>query len=94
MSASMHIDFSEVEAENIRRVASSLDQSPEATAQEAHTYGMYMLQRYAAMKERAKTVDVEKVIEMLKEVGKDNPPDPGDEIPEDLKEWVEAQRSR
>jgi hypothetical protein len=55
---------------------------------------MYMLQRYAAMKERAKTVDVKKVIEMLKEVGKDNPPDPGDEIPEDLKEWVEAQRSR
>ena len=85
MSASMHIDFTESEAEKIRQVATSLDQSPEDTAQEALTYGMYMLQRYAALKKRAEKVDISKTIEMLRNVGKDNPPDPGDELPEDLK---------
>jgi hypothetical protein len=85
MSASMHIDFNEAAAEKIRRVATSLDQSPEDTAQEALTYGMYMLQRYAALKKRADKVDVAKTIEMLRSVGRDNAPDPGDELPEDLK---------
>jgi hypothetical protein len=85
MSSSIHMDFTEAESEQIRRVATSLEQTPEDIALEAHTYGMYMLQRYAALRKRAEKADVAKAIEILRRAGKNNPPDPGDELPEDLR---------
>jgi len=42
---------------------------------------------------RAGDASVEEALEILRGMGKGNPPDPGDEIPEDLKEWVESRRA-
>ena len=84
MSSALHIDFDEVATRKIRKLAGRLERTPEDMAQEAMTYGMYMLQRYARLRERSNTADVAKAIAILRKAGRDNPPDPGDELPEDL----------
>jgi hypothetical protein len=93
MAASMHIDVDEQAAEEIRELAALLDKTPEETAEEILANGMHILRRYAFYKKRSETADGTKGLEILKRAGVGNPPDPGDELPEDL-QYLLTERDR
>ena len=84
MGSAMQIALDEEEAEQVRELAIDLEQTPEKVAEEAMANGMLMLRRYAYLKKRSKNADIGRALEILNRAGKDNPPDPGDELPEDL----------
>ncbi|HEY5331888.1 MAG TPA: hypothetical protein VIJ79_18555 [Acidobacteriaceae bacterium] len=72
-------------AEQIRELAVALNRTPEQMADEVVSNGLHAMRRFAYLKKLSETVDVEKVRLSLRDVGRDNPPDPGDELPDDLK---------
>ena len=94
MPGSIQIELDEQSTQEVRDIAETLQQSPEQVAKEVVLNGMHALRRYADLKRRSETVNVGEVIEMLRSSKSDNPPDPGDEIPEDLREWVDERRSK
>jgi hypothetical protein len=77
MAAERHLEFNAVMDELLQRGLSSLREE----------------QFFEERMRRAGNVSHEQVLEILSRAGRDNPPDPGDEIPEDLKDWVEARRA-
>ena len=79
------VRLDEQEAQEVRTLAQTLHQSPEEVTREIISNGMHMVRRWAYLKSRAETVNVDEVIAMLRSKRNDNPPDPGDELPEDLK---------
>ena len=93
MSETMTIEFDEHATEELRELATALHRTPESLAQEAILSGIQMVRRYATLKRGAESVDVEKVISMLRTKRNDNAPDPGDELPEDLKYLLDERRA-
>jgi len=91
--ATMQLELDANVSDEIRQLASALHKTPEEALREALSNGMHVLRRYAFYAERRGTVSAERGLEILSRAGKGNPPDPGDEIPDDLKEWVEARRA-
>ena len=89
----MHIDINEDAAEEIQRLATALEWTPEQTEKEIVTNGIHMLRRYAFLMKSSKSVDVAEAIEILNRAGAGNPPDPGDELPEDL-QYLLTERNR
>jgi len=85
MSASSQIEIGSMAAEQIRELAVALNRTPEQMADEVVSNGLHAMRRFAYLKKLSETVDVEKVRLSLRDVGRDNPPDPGDELPDDLK---------
>jgi len=83
--ATMQVQLNERTSQVIQELASELHQTPEDMAEQIVTNGIDMMRRYAYLKKRSETVDVEQVIAMLRSKRNDNPPDPGDELPEHLK---------
>jgi predicted transcriptional regulator len=92
MAATMQLELDANVTDEIRQLASVLHKTPEEALEEAVSNGIHMLRRYAFYAQNRGTVSAERGLEILRSAGKDTPPDPGDEIPEDLKDWVEAQR--
>ncbi len=82
---SMQVQLNEQTTQVVQELASELHRTPEDVAEQIVTNGIHMMRRYAYLKKRSETVDVEQVIQMLRSQRNDNPPDPGDELPEDLK---------
>jgi NAD(P)H-nitrite reductase large subunit len=93
MAASMNIEVDGQAAEEIRELAALLKKTPEETAGEILANGMHMFRRYAFYKHRSETADGTRGLEILKRAGVGNPPDPGDELPEDLK-YLLTERDR
>ena len=86
MAGSMQIELDEREANELRELAGTLQQAPEKVAREIVENGMHMMRRWAYLKKRSENVDVDAVIEMLRSSKKSgDPPQPGDELPEDLR---------
>jgi hypothetical protein len=81
----MQVQLNEQTTQVVQELASELHRTPEDVAEQIVTSGIDMMRRYAYLKKRSETVDVEQVIQMLRAKRNDNPPDPGDELPEDLK---------
>jgi hypothetical protein len=93
MAATMQIEVHEEAAEQIRELAATLQKTPEETAEEVVTNGLHMLRRYAALLKRSEAIDIAEGRAILKRAGRGNPPDPGDELPEDLR-YLLTERDR
>jgi len=93
MSTTMQIELDANAADEIRDIAAVLHKTPEETAEQMVSNGLHMLRRYAFYIRNAGTVTPQEGLEILSRAGKGNPPDPGDEIPDDLKVLLE-QRGR
>jgi hypothetical protein len=89
----MQIELDANATNEIRELAAMRQQTPEQTAEEMIAHAMHRARRYAFYLKNAGKVSPERGLEILWSMGKGVPPDPGDEIPEDLKEWVEARRA-
>jgi hypothetical protein len=83
--ATMQVQLNERTSQVVQELASELHETPEDVAEQIVTNGIDMMRRYAYLKKRSETVDVEQVIKMLRSIGNENPPDAGDELPEELK---------
>jgi len=91
MPATMNLELDQKYIEQINEVAAALRRTPESVAQEVLAGGMHMVQRYAYLKAQSESADIGKAIEFLRSPRNNNPPDPGDELPEDLKYLIDAQ---
>ena len=65
---------------------------PEALVDEVLLEGIAAIRERLFWEERRKGVDVQKGIDAFNRMGKNNPPDPGDELPEDLKYLLNESR--
>jgi hypothetical protein len=79
MAATMQV---ELNADEIRELASILQKTPEETAENVVANGMHMLRRYAFYIKNPGQVTPEEGIAILKMAGRGNSPDSGDELPE------------
>lgn len=92
MPAAMHLELDEHYSQQIHDLAVTLHRTPESVADEVLAGGMHMLQRYAYLKKRSENANIERAIEFLNRPGNNNPPDPGDELPDDLKYLLDERR--
>ena len=90
--STMHIELGEDASQRIRDLADHLHQTPEAVANEVVANGTIMLQRYAYLKTRSEDADVAEALAFLSRPDNTNPPDPGDELPDDLKYLLNESR--
>jgi hypothetical protein len=81
----MQIELDVNATSEIRELAAILHKTPEQTAEEMVAYAMHRARRYAFYLKNAHTVTPEQGLEILRGMGKGTPPDPGDELPDDLK---------
>jgi len=81
MATSMHIEVDEEAAEEIRELAATLQKTPEETMEEVVANGLHMLRRYAFLLKKSKTADIGDALAILNRGGNE-PPVPGDELPE------------
>jgi hypothetical protein len=88
------LQLSESASQILSEYAATVGLDPNEMAEEILLGGLATLRRLRYYEPTPENVDVSDALEILRHAGKNNPPDPGDEIPEDLKEWVEARRSR
>lgn len=93
MAASMQIEVHEEAAEQIRELAMTLQKTPEETAENVLTNGLHMMRRYAALLKRSEKANIDEARAILERAGKGNPPDQGDEVPEDL-QYLLTERDR
>ncbi len=87
------LQLSESASQKVSDYAAQVGRDPNQMAEEILLGGLATLRRLRYYEPRPEKVDVSKALEILSRAGKNNPPDPGDEIPDDLKEWVEARRA-
>ncbi len=87
------LQLSESASQKVSDYAAQVGRDPNQMAEEILLGGLATLRRLRYYEPKPEKVDVSKALEILSRAGKDNPPDPGDEIPDDLKEWVEARRA-
>ncbi len=87
------LQLSESASQKVSDFAAQVGRDPNQMAEEILLGGLATLRRLRYYEPRPEKVDVSKALEILSRAGKENQPDPGDEIPDDLKEWVEARRA-
>ena len=87
MSAFLQIEVDEQVIEEIRELAVSLHWTSEQVTDELVANGLLMMRRFVFLTKQAKATPdlVERAVAVLRRASKDNPPDPGDELPEDLR---------
>ena len=71
--------------EHVREFAAEAGGDAQAVLEEAIITGIAVMRRFHRSKQSATRVDVSAALEILSRAGKGNPPDPGDELPDDLK---------
>ncbi len=92
MSATMQIELDVDSTNDIRELAAILHKTPEQTADEMVAYAMHRARRFAFYLKNAGTVSPERGLEVLRGMGVGNAPDPGDELPDDLKYLLDERR--
>jgi predicted transcriptional regulator len=85
MAATTQIELSPEVSEEIRHLAEVLHQTPQDVASQVLMNGLHALRRYAFYEQNAGKVLAEDGLAILRKAGRNNPPDPGDELPDDLK---------
>ena len=92
MAASMHIEVDEEAAEQIRELAATLKKTPEETVEEVVTNGLHMLRRYASLLKKSETANIDEALAILNRGGNE-PPVPGDELPEGYVPFEQRRRA-
>jgi hypothetical protein len=85
MAASMQIQLDEQVTQQIRELSVELHQTDEEVAEQVVKNGVHALRRQAFYERNVGSANVERAIEILRSAGGNNPPMPGDELPDDLK---------
>jgi hypothetical protein len=79
------LQLSEAAYREVQSYATEVGRDPEQMAEEVMLAGLHTLRRLHYFESKPKNVDVSDALEILSRAGKGNPPDPWDELPEDLK---------
>jgi hypothetical protein len=85
MAASMQIQLDEHATEQIRELSIELHKTAEEIAEQVVIDGVHALRRRAFYEKNVGSADVSKALQILRSAGGNNPPMPGDELPDDLK---------
>jgi hypothetical protein len=91
-----HLEHLELDASLLAKLetfAAKREVAPEAVASEAIAEGLAAMEERLFWEERRKGADIARGLEILRNAGKGNPPDPGDELPEDL-QYLLTERGR
>jgi len=88
----MQIELDATATDEIRKLASALHKTPEEAFEDVLANGIHTMQRFAFYTKNRGTVSAERGLEILRKAGVGNPPDPGDELPDDLKYLLDERR--
>ncbi len=92
MAAIVQLELDEDAANEVRELAEILHKTPQQIASEIFAEGMHRRRREAFYRKHAGTVSAEEGLAILRSMGKGVPPDPGDELPDDLKYLLDDRR--
>jgi hypothetical protein len=90
---SQTLQLSESASQAVSDYAAQVGQDANQMAEELVLAGLGTLRRLRYYEAKSKPVDVSDALEILSRAGRDNPPDPGDELPDDLKDLLEKRRA-
>jgi hypothetical protein len=93
MPTSEALHISNYADEHIREYAAEAGYDPQSVLEEAVITGISAMRRFYRLKQAATEESVKESLEILGRAGQDNPPDPGDELPEDLKYLLDERRA-
>lgn len=93
MAAMTQIPLRSEQAETISRLAEMLHETPEEVAEQIIANGIRMTRWQALWTSGQPLTTPEEGLRILELAGKGNPPDPGDELPEDLQYLLSEDRA-